>query len=123
MRSRSPHRPTPMPRSRWRPSTWVSTCCLRSRCTVDIVQSAAAHGPPAGMTRIVGDRGTLWLGDGDVVWLADPSHPTGRAVPVPPDLELPLTAGSDDPRHRFTHLELAPYTRLCEQLAIAIAGG
>jgi hypothetical protein len=35
---------------------------------------------------------------------------------VPDDLALPAGAASNDPRHRYTHLELGPYTRLCEAL-------
>ncbi len=27
-----------------------------------------------------------------------------------------------DPRHRFTHLELGPFTRLCEVLRAGVAG-
>ena len=33
--------------------------------------------------------------------------PDGARLPVPEGV-------SDDPRHRYTHLELGPYTRLCE---------
>lgn len=42
-----------------------------------------------------------------------------RKLPVPEDLTLPppLTS-SDDPRKRFSTLELAPHTRLCETLRL-----
>ena len=44
-----------------------------------------------------------------------------RALPVPADLALPTApALSTDARERFTHLELGPYTRLCEALRAAI---
>ena len=83
-------------------------------------QTAAAWGPLAGLTRVAGTRGTVWI-DGDTPWLADADGP--RLLPVPSDLELP-TAGpaSDDPRHRFTHLELGPFTRLCEALRAGAEG-
>lgn len=83
-------------------------------------QTAAAWGPNAGLTRVAGTDGTLWV-DGATVWLADRSGT--RALPVPDDLVLPAApAESDDPRHRFTHLELGPYTRLCEVLRAAVDG-
>jgi predicted dehydrogenase len=83
-------------------------------------QAAAAWGPYAGMTRVVGTRGTVWI-DGDAPYLADADGP--RRLPVPPDLELPSAPSeSDDPRHRFTHLELGPFTRLCEVLRAAVDG-
>jgi len=83
-------------------------------------QTAASWGPMAGMTRVAGTTGTLWL-DGDEVWLAD--RDGSRRVPVPVDLELPVApAESDDPRHQFTHLELGPFTRLCEALRAGVEG-
>jgi predicted dehydrogenase len=97
-------------------------------CVVEVVQSAAALGPPATMCRVVGDQGSVWLDGGEVV-LADAAHPEGRVVPVPADLRLPAlrlpAAGMAPagPAHRFTHLELGPYIRLCERFAVAIAGG
>ena len=43
---------------------------------------------------------------------------------MPTDLVLPGPPGeSDDPRHRFTHLELGPFTRLCEVLRAGVEGG
>jgi predicted dehydrogenase len=46
-------------------------------------------------------------------------------VAVPAELQLadvppPKEVGAG---HRFTHLELGPYTRLCQQFATAINGG
>ena len=47
----------------------------------------------------------------------------GALLDVPDDLALPGAAGaSDDPRHRYTHLELGPYTRLCEALRAGVEG-
>ncbi len=84
-------------------------------------QTAASWGPaPRGLTVLAGTDGTLEI-DGDTVWLADAAG--RRALPVPPDLALPAPAGvSADPRERFTHIELGPYTRLCESLRAAIEG-
>ncbi len=84
-------------------------------------QSAGAWGPTVDVTRVVGSHGSVWLDHG-AAWLADAAGE--RRLPVPPDLELPAPpAPDDDPRHRFTHLELGPYTRLCEVLRAGVEGG
>ena len=89
-------------------------CRLASGVEAVLQQTAAAWGPYAGITRVAGTTGTVWI-DGTEAWLADASGT--RQLPIPPDLELPAAPeASDDPRHRFTHLELAPFTRLCEVL-------
>jgi predicted dehydrogenase len=86
-----------------------------------VQQTAAAWGPLAGMTRVAGSRGTVWI-DGDEPWLADADGT--RRLEVPTDLVLPGPPGeSDDPRQRFTHLELGPFTRLCEVLRAGVEGG
>jgi predicted dehydrogenase len=83
-------------------------------------QTAGAWGPSTSMTRVAGTDGTLWL-EGDAVWIADRNGV--RELPVPPELGLPpLPAVSDDPRQRYSHLELGPYTRLCETLRAGIEG-
>jgi len=83
-------------------------------------QTAAAWGPYGGVTRVAGTDGSLWT-EGDAVWLAD--RDGERVLAVPDDLVPPAAPGaSDDPRHRFTHLELGPYTRLCEVLRAAVDG-
>jgi hypothetical protein len=83
-------------------------------------QTAAAWGPYGGITRIAGTDGSLWT-EGDAVFVAD--RDGTRQLPVPPDLTLPgAPEESDDPRHRFTHLELGPYTRLCEVLRAGVDG-
>ena len=83
-------------------------------------QTAAAWGPYGGLTRVAGTDGSLWT-EGDAVWLADRGGE--RRLPVPDDLVPPAAPGeSDDPRHRFTHLELGPYTRLCEVPRGAVDG-
>jgi predicted dehydrogenase len=83
-------------------------------------QTAAAWGPLAGMTRVAGSQGTIWI-DGDEPWLAD-ADGTVR-LEVPTDLVLPSPpVETDDPRHRFTHLELGPFMRLCEVLRAGVEG-
>jgi predicted dehydrogenase len=83
-------------------------------------QTAASWGPPSGLTRVVGTDGSLWI-EGDAVWLAD--RDGVRALPMPDDLALPdPPAVSKDPRQQFTHLELGPYTRLCEVLRAGVEG-
>ncbi len=67
-----------------------------------------------GLSVVGGTTGTLAI-EGGTVWLAD--RDGRRALPVPDDLQLPAPPTvSDDPRERYTHLELGPYTRLCEAL-------
>jgi hypothetical protein len=62
----------------------------------------------------------VWI-DGDEPWLADAEGV--RRLDVPSDLQLPAAPSeSDDPRHRFTHLELGPFTRLCEALRAGVEG-
>lgn len=83
-------------------------------------QTAASWGPMGGITRVAGTHGTLWH-DGATVMLADADGV--RELAVPDDLALPAPpAESDDPRHRFTHLELSPFTRLCEVLRAGVEG-
>jgi predicted dehydrogenase len=83
-------------------------------------QTAGAWGSPAGLTRVAGTGGTVWI-DGETAWIATRSGV--EPLPVPPELALPpIEAPSDDPRHRFTHLELGPYTRLCEVLRAGVEG-
>jgi predicted dehydrogenase len=82
-------------------------------------QTSAAWGRRADTTRVTGTAGALRLERGSVVVAdADGDH----EVPVPDDLTLPELPPADDPRHRFTHLELGPYTRLCETLRARIDG-
>lgn len=98
------------------------TVRFRLRSGVDGVlqQTAAAWGPAGGITRVAGSDGSLWT-EGDRVWVAD--RDGARVLPVPDDLVLPPPpAASDDPRERFTHLELGPYTRLCAVLRDAVDG-
>lgn len=89
-------------------------------CDVVIQQTAGAYGPMSGMSRVAGRDGTLWI-DGGTVWLADGRGT--RALDVPADLVLPTPPpASSDPAHAYTHLELGPYTRLCEVLRCGVEG-
>ena len=94
---------------------------LRSGVEGVLQQTAAGWGPMRSLTTVAGTDGTVWI-DGSDAWIAD--RDGARRLDVPADL-APATAaspGSEDPRHRFTHLELGPYTRLCEVLRAAVAG-
>jgi predicted dehydrogenase len=84
-------------------------------------QSAGAWGPSASLWRIAGTRGTVWADEG-VVRFAD--REGERELPVPEDLQLPPPppAEAADSSRRFSHLELGPYTRLCEALRAGIEG-
>jgi predicted dehydrogenase len=94
-----------------------------SRSGVDVVmqQTAASWTPGvAGLTVVAGADGTLEV-DAAGVWCSDRSG--RRLLETPEDLVLPPTpTATDDPRHRYTHLELGPYTRLCEALRAGIEG-
>lgn len=82
--------------------------------------SAGAWGPPTSVTRVAGTEGTVWIENGTVK-VADRNG--SRDLPVPPDLVLPPPPPpSDDPRHRFTGIELGAFTRLCEVLRAAMDG-
>jgi len=79
-------------------------------------QTAESWGPPVNVTRVSGTAGTVWL-DGGQAWLAGAGREARAlcdAPPPPPPVE--------DPRHRFTLLELGPYTALAERFAALIAG-
>jgi predicted dehydrogenase len=93
---------------------------LRSGVEGVMQQTAAGWGPMQGVTAVAGTDGTVWI-DAGRAWIAD--RDGARLLDVPDDL-APSSAAteSDDPRHRFTHLELGPYTRLCEALMAAVAG-
>jgi predicted dehydrogenase len=88
--------------------------------------SAGAWGAPVFCSRVVGSKGTLWI-EGDAVHVADAEGvrsldvPPGLALPapVPPPAELLHTA------YDMLHaggIDLAPYTRLCEDFRARILG-
>jgi predicted dehydrogenase len=87
-----------------------------------VLQQTAASWMPhvVGVSIVAGTEGTIEVtGEGVVC-----SDRGGRhALPVPPDLALPAPPTlSDDPRERYTHLELGPYTRLAEVLRAGVDG-
>jgi predicted dehydrogenase len=93
----------------------------RGGAEVVLQQTAASWTPGVvGVTVVAGTDGTLELSN-EGVWLSD--REGRRLLGVPTDLALPDAPGaSDDPRHRYTHLELGPYTRLCEVLRAGVEG-
>jgi predicted dehydrogenase len=97
-------------------------CLMRNGVDVSLVQSSAAAGPGAAMTRLVGTKGTLWV-EGDVVRLADDDDPAGRVLEPPAELALPdvdaLAAGA---LAEMTLMELPPYIRLAQAFMAAIEG-
>jgi predicted dehydrogenase len=81
--------------------------------------TAGAWGPGAGITRVAGTEGTLWI-EGGMVKIADRNGT--RDLPVPADLMLPSPPPpSDDQRHR-PGIELTAFTRLCEVLRAGMDG-
>ncbi len=99
------------------------TLMLRARtsgATVVLQQTGGSWGPVAGLTRVAGTLGTVWIDDTDV-WLADRSGT--RIVGVPADLVLAPGPPPAPGAQRFSHLELMPYTRLCERVREAIEQG
>jgi predicted dehydrogenase len=100
--------------------SYVLRCTMAGGAEAVIQQTAGAWGPSASMTRVAGTHGTLWQ-EGSAIWIADRNG--ARELPTPPDLELPPPpAVSDDPRKRFSHFELGPYTRLCEAFRAGVDG-
>ena len=94
---------------------------MRGGAEVTVQQTAASWTPGVvGLSVVAGTDGTLEIAP-DGVWLSDRSG--RRLLTIPDDLALPAAPGpSDDPRHRYTHLELGPYTRLCEALRAGVEG-
>ncbi|MGE0881061.1 MAG: Gfo/Idh/MocA family protein [Acidimicrobiia bacterium] len=78
---------------------------LTSGCEGVMQQSAGTWGEPVNVMRVAGPKGTVSIGaDGVRFGDAEGTRPLPYTGPPPP-VEL---EESDDPRHRFTHLELAP---------------
>jgi predicted dehydrogenase len=95
---------------------------MRNGVDVALVQSGAAAGPGAGMTRVVGSKGTLWA-EGDTVHLADDDEPAGRILSPPAALALPDVDALAAGQHvDMTLMELPPYIRLAQAFLRAIEG-
>jgi predicted dehydrogenase len=72
-----------------------------------------------GVSIVAGTEGTIEV-TADGVWLSNRGR--RQILPIPDDLALPASSvATDDPRERFTHLELGPYTRLCEAFRAGVA--
>lgn len=101
--------------------SFVVRASSRSGVEVVMQQTAASWTPDvSGLTVVAGTDGTLEV-DARGVWCSDRSG--RRLLETPDDLALPTSPEvSDDPRHRYTHLEVGPYTRLCEALRAGIEG-
>jgi predicted dehydrogenase len=87
-----------------------------------VVQQTAASWIPAvtGVAVVAGTHGTLEA-DGEAVWCSDRAG--RRPLEVPSEFSLaPMATEGNDPRERFTHLELGPYTQLCEAFVDMIEG-
>jgi len=87
-----------------------------------VLQQTAASWTPGvvGVTVVAGTDGTIEVA-AEGVWLSDRNG--RRLLDVPADLALPEAPDvSADPRHRYTHLEVGPYTRLCEVLRAGVEG-
>jgi predicted dehydrogenase len=88
-------------------------------------QTGGAFGSPAGLFRIAGTEGSIWI-DNDKVFLATAEGT--HTLDIPQDLLLPQAAPSTDPRQqtaqwqRLTSLELSAYTQLCKHLSAMIKG-
>jgi predicted dehydrogenase len=113
--------PTVSARSAGAEDSFVVRVEMRNGAHGIIQQTAASWAPHVvNMSVVAGTKGTLEIA-AETVFLSDRAG--RRAVDVPSDLALPAPVQpSDDPRARYTHLELGPYTRLCEVLRAGIEG-
>lgn len=94
---------------------------MKSGVEGSMQQTAGAWGPMTTLWRCAGTTGTVWTEAGKVMV----SDKTGtHELPVPDDLVLPPAPPAADPNssRRLSHLELGPFTRLCEALRAGIDG-
>jgi predicted dehydrogenase len=97
-------------------------CTMRNGTDVALMQSGAAAGPGASMTRVVGTTGTMWA-EGDTVYVADDSSPGGRVLSPPSEIVLPnVDALATGALAEMTRSELPPYIRLAQAFRAAIEG-
>jgi predicted dehydrogenase len=101
--------------------SFVVRCTMRNGAEGVLQQTASSWSPVGtGLSIVAGTHGTLEITSEGVVLSDDSGR---RQLPVPDDLALPAApAASEDPRERYSHLELGPYTRLCEALRAGIDG-
>lgn len=100
--------------------SFIVRITMRSGVQGVLQQTAASWIPMVtGVSIVAGTEGTL-ESSGAVV-LSDRN--SRRPLRMPTDLILPPAPDeSDDPREQFTHMELVPYTRLCEVLHAGVQG-
>ena len=101
--------------------SFVVHLTTRSGARGVLQQTAASWSPGVvGLTVVAGTDGTIEVTT-DGVFCSDRSG--RRELAVPADLSLPAPPSlSEDPRERYTHLELGPYTRLAEALRAGVEG-
>ncbi len=100
--------------------TFIARFALENGLEGVITQCAAAWGPMAQMTRVIGTHGTLWLEDGKA-FIADSTGT--RELPIPADLSLERMEPSDNPREKYLHVELPPSLKLFGAFYDAIENG
>ena len=95
---------------------------MRSGAEVVLQQTAASWTPAwSALAVVAGTDGTIEIDGRRRVVLG--SRRAARCSPCPTTSRCRAAPGvSDDPRHRYTHLELGPYTRLCEALRAGVEG-
>jgi predicted dehydrogenase len=97
-------------------------CAMRNGTEVALIQSGAAAGPGASMTRVMGTAGTMWA-KGDTVYVADDASPGGDVLLPPSELTLPnVDALATGALAEMTRSELPPYIRLAQAFRAAIEG-
>jgi predicted dehydrogenase len=113
--------PTVSARERGAEDSFVARVTMRDGAEGVLQQTAASWIPAvSGVAIVAGTHGTLEAVD-DTVWCSD--RVGRRPLDVPAELMLaPMPPEGDDPRERYTHLELGPFTRLCEVFHDAIDG-
>jgi len=108
------------PRKRLADDSFSVLARTRAGASVTLQQTGASPGPMGSFMRVVGTSGSLWI-QGNEVLVADTDGT--RTLDVPADLALPvLPETRDRASARYTHMELGPYTRLCESLRDGIEG-
>ncbi len=108
-------------RARGAEDSFVVRMTTRSGAQGVLQQTAASWTPHAvGVTVVGGTEGTIEV-TAQGVFCSDRNG--RRELPVPPELGLAEPpAPAIDPRERYSHLELGPYTRLAEALRAGVEG-
>ena len=112
--------PTVAPRTAAAEDSYVVRFTLTSGVEGILQHTGGAWGPFAGVTRIAGTEGTVWI-ETETVKLADRHGVRDLAVPSELLLPPPPPPGND-PWHEYSVVELGPYTRLFEALGAKLEG-